>query len=98
MLYRIGVENNVEGRSLAWSLDYPGCFAYGENSDMALSAMPDAIADYAEWISRRNQGKCWLDIDQIGLYLSESFDVYTIGEDFELAEQGYEVNAWFRTD
>lgn len=33
MLFHIGLENNVEGRSLAWVLDHPGCFAYGENGE-----------------------------------------------------------------
>ncbi len=24
----VGIENNIEERSLAWALEYPGCFAY----------------------------------------------------------------------
>ena len=31
MQIRVGLENNIEGRSLAWVLDHPGCFAYGKD-------------------------------------------------------------------
>ena len=30
MIFRIGIENNNDDRTIAWALDYPGCFAYGE--------------------------------------------------------------------
>jgi len=98
MFYRIGIENNVEGRSLAWALDFPGCFAYEATSELALSTMPDAITEYSEWIAVRNGGKSWLDTADIGLAHEESWDVYTIDEAFEPAREGYEVNAWFRHD
>jgi len=98
MLYEIGIENNVEGRSLAWALGHPGCFAYGEGEQAALTVMPRAIADYAAWIESRNAGQCWLDAGEIELYLAESWEVYAIDEAFNLAEEGYEVNAWFRHD
>jgi hypothetical protein len=32
MLFRISIENNNDDRSIAWALDHPGCFAYGQNS------------------------------------------------------------------
>ena len=31
MIFRIGLENNIEGRSLAWVLGHPGCFSVGRN-------------------------------------------------------------------
>jgi len=39
-LIKVGVENNYEGRSLAWALDYPGCFDYGSNETEALIRIP----------------------------------------------------------
>jgi len=98
MLFEIGIENNVEGRSLAWALGNPGCFAYGENGQAALVAMPKAIADYASWIETRNDGQGWVDTGQIELFEADSWEVYVIDEDFNLVEEGYEVNAWFRHD
>jgi hypothetical protein len=35
MIFRIGIENNNDDRSIAWSLEHPGCFAYGVNSEQA---------------------------------------------------------------
>ena len=98
MLYHIGIENNVEGRSQAWALDFPGCFAYGRDADGAISAMPDAIANYHSWIASRNQDRSWLESGDIELCLDETWDVYAIDSNMDLAEQGYEVNAWFRHD
>ena len=42
----VGLENNVEGRSLAWALEHPGCYAYGANQDAALTAVPRAVIEY----------------------------------------------------
>ena len=39
MLIRIGIENNIEGRTLVWALDYPGCFAYGADEAEAEAAV-----------------------------------------------------------
>ena len=46
-VFHIGLENNAEGRSQAWVLDHPGCFAYGVDGASALAAAPDAIRKYA---------------------------------------------------
>jgi hypothetical protein len=32
------------------------------------------------------------------MHVAETWDCYTIGEDFELNNDGYEVSAWFRDD
>jgi len=98
MLYRIGIENNLEGRSMAWALDLPGCFAYGKSADLALGTIPKAIAEYSDWVSSRNEGVGWFDIDNLELALEESWEVYKIDDNFDLANEGYEVNAWFRHD
>ena len=97
MLFRIGMENNVEGRSLAWVLGHPGCFAYGRDSAVALQAVPAAIHDYIAWIGGYiDEG--WLEPGEIEVHLDETFDVHSINEDYELEEGGYEINAWFRHD
>lgn len=98
MRFIVGIENNVEDRSLAWVLGHPGCFVYGSTGDNALAAAPDAIVDYAAWIASRNQGESWVDVDQIELTLAESWEVYAIDEHFNPALEGYEVNAWFLDD
>jgi len=96
-MFRVGLENNTEGRSLAWVLGHPGCFAFGADGPAALEAVPGAIRAYRRWISEHSSHS-WLDGDEVGFILEETFDCYTINDDFELDQQGYEVNAWFRHD
>jgi hypothetical protein len=98
MLYSIGIENNYQGRTLAWALEYPGCFAYGDNENQSLAAMPRAISDYAVWGETRSGVEGWLDVSNIELLVEESWDVYRIDEQFQISESGHEVNAWFRSD
>lgn len=97
MYFKIGLENGVEGRSLAWVLDHPGCFAYGQDGHSAMHHLPAAIQDYIDWIALHKH-KPWLSRPVAELEAEEIWEVYTISEDYELAEQGYEVNAWFRHD
>jgi hypothetical protein len=98
MLFHVGLENNIEGRSLAWVLDYPGCFAYGVNGEAALVAVPQAIREYVKWIARHSSQR-WLSPESIEISLDEVWDVYWIGEDYQRVESGeYEVNAWFQQD
>ena len=35
MIFRIGIENNDDDRTIAWALEHPGCFAYGQDSNEA---------------------------------------------------------------
>jgi hypothetical protein len=96
-MFHIGVENNTEGRSQAWALDHPGCFAYGPDASSALQAVPQAIQAYHHWVSGRTS-QPWVTSDDTHFTLVETWDCYTIDDQYELAEQGYEVNAWFRHD
>ena len=51
MLFRVGIENNNEGyRSIAWALEHPGCYAYGDDADEALENLSTAIREYSHWI------------------------------------------------
>ena len=36
-MFRIGLENNTEGRSQVWVLGHPGCFAYGQDGPAAVA-------------------------------------------------------------
>lgn len=96
-MFHIGLENNTEGRSQAWALGHPGCFAYGANGSEALQAIPKAIQDYHRWISAHTS-ESWLAGDDIEYRLEETWECYSINSDYELAQDGYEVNAWFRHD
>jgi hypothetical protein len=98
MRIKIGLENYYEGRSLAWVLDYPGCFAYGADGGEAILRVPEALLRYKEWISSHLPDSWMKDLADFNIHLEESFSVYTINERHELASDGYEVNAWFRYD
>ncbi len=96
-MFKVGLENNTEGRSQAWILGHPGCFAYGTNGSEALSAVSGAIKDYHQWISSHTPDS-WLPGTDIEYQLEETWECYSITDDFELVQDGYEVNAWFRHD
>lgn len=96
-MFRIGLENNLEGRSLAWVLGQPGCFAYATTGTAALAEVPSAIHAYRRWISNHTS-ESWFPPQDIDYQLEETWECYTINDDFELAAEGYEVNAWFRYD
>lgn len=94
----VGLENQIEGRSLAWALDYPGCFAYGINQDIALTAIPRAVMEYFSWMANRFASENLEISEEIELVIADTWDVYSINEKFDLVEDGYEVNAWFWHD
>lgn len=93
-MIQIGLENNIEGRSMAWALDHPGCYAYGANGDAALAAVPAALQEYAGWHAAH--GESWNAAPEI--LLAETFEGYTINDAFELAAEGYAVESFFRHD
>jgi len=99
-MFRVGLENGAEGRSQAWVLGHPGCFAYGTDGSAALEAIPQAIQNYHKWILEWTE-ESWLpepDDGQSLFQLEETWECYSINDDYELVQDGYEVNAWFRHD
>ncbi len=96
-MFQIGLENNTEGRSQVWVLGHPGCFAYGADGEAALQTVPQAIRDYRQWIATHTSDS-WLVGDDVTYRLEETWECFTINDAYELAPQGYEVNAWFRHD
>lgn len=98
MRIKIGVENGIEGRSLAWMLDHPGCFAYGADGSEAIIRVPEALLRYKDWVDSHLPDSWLKDLGDFDIHLEQSYEVETINKDFDLSETGYEVNAWFRYD
>lgn len=97
MQFHVGLENNFEGRSIAWVLGHPGCLSYGKDGAEALAVVPEAIQAYTRWVMAHTEHS-WLPDEPPTVHLAETWDCYSIDEDFELNSKGYEVNAWFRDD
>lgn len=97
MLVRVGLELNNEGRALAWALDYPGCFAYGAEGPDAVIGLAAEMVRYNRWIER-HAGVSWLEDADYDLRLVETWQVFTMNDQYELEEGAYAVNAWFRDD
>lgn len=97
MLLRTGVENNMEGRSLAWALEHPGCFVYGSNGEAALEALPAAWHLYTTWITAHT-AQSWLLDEPAEIRVEDTWDCYFIDEQFERSADGYEAGAWFLHD
>jgi hypothetical protein len=98
LIVRVGLENNIDWRSIAWALEHPGCFSDGQSGDQALLALPEAYNKYFAWVERHLGSQSWLTPAKIEPRLEETQDGYLIDDSFELAADGYEVNAWFRHD
>jgi len=98
MIFRIGIENNNDDRTIAWALKHPGCFAYGQDGNEAQKNLIQAAREYAAWIARH--GESWLD-DKVDLIVEETFDAYFINQAFERVERGrdtYMVESFFVYD
>jgi DinB superfamily len=85
MIFRIGIENNNDDRSIAWALEHPGCFAYGQNSEEAQRNFLQAARDYVSWIAEH--GETWLD-DKVEILVEETFDACFINSSFARVERG----------
>jgi len=97
MRIEIGVENGYEGKSIAWALDYPGCYAYGEDGAMAILSFPRAFVGYKERVQAYT-GKSWIDFDDFDIHLAETFECYKVdGEKFPSAA-GKNVTAFWQVD
>jgi hypothetical protein len=96
MIFRVGIENNNEGRSVAWALEHPGCFAYGGNSTAACLNLETAIQIYATWILKHDLNT-WLNFDDVDIRPEETWDVYFIDDNLDKIEgDGYSVESFYR--
>ncbi len=98
MRVRVGLENGVDGHSIAWALDFPGCYADGADGSTALLALPQALVAYESWI-KAHAALSWLpDLSEFDVRLVDTWQVYFVDDDLNDSNDGYEVNAWFRDD
>ena len=51
MLIRVALEYGVGGRILAWALDFPGCFAYGQSDADVMMNFARNLLAYEAWIN-----------------------------------------------
>ena len=97
MRISIGLELDNEGRAVAWALDFPGCFAYADEGPEAVIGLARELVVYEDWI-RRHAGPGRLELGNFDLRLVDTWQVVTINDQYDLAEGGYAVNAWFWHD
>ncbi|KPL75065.1 DinB family protein [Leptolinea tardivitalis] len=97
MRIEIGLENGYEGKSIAWALDYPGCFAYGSEGAAAILAFPRAFIGYKERVNALAE-KSWIDFDDIDIHLAETFECYPVDEKILPSAAGRNVTAFWQVD
>jgi uncharacterized damage-inducible protein DinB len=101
MIFQAGIENNNEGRSVAWALEHPGCYAYGINAGGAILNLESALSKYAGWILHHDV-RTWLSFsdNDIEFDVNGVWDVYAINDDLDKVGEadGYAVNAFFPYD
>lgn len=97
MRISVGLELDNEGRGVAWALDFPGCFAYGAEGPDAVISLPRALVEYESWVEK-HAGPGALVLGDFDLRVVDTWQVYTINDQYDAAEGGYAVNAWFRQD
>jgi hypothetical protein len=101
MIFQVGVENNNEGRSIAWALEHPGCFAYGMKGSAAVANLEGSLNRYAAWILR-HEPHTWLTFneDDIETVVNGTWDVYYINDELDLSNEGdgYSVESFFPYD
>ncbi len=94
MQIRIGLENGIEGRSLAWVLDHPGCFAYGKDGTEAILRTPQALITYREWVGEHTPDSWLQGLEDFDVALAEIFECYPVRS----GDREIEINAWFNDD
>ncbi len=95
----VGLENGYEGRSLAWALEHPGCFAYGGDGAEALENIAAEFVRYKDWVSAHTEDSWLADTGDIAVRLSEVWEVYRMDNHYRRVESGgIPINAWFSTD
>jgi uncharacterized damage-inducible protein DinB len=101
MIFQAGVDNNNEGRSMAWALEHPGCYAYGINAEGALLNLENALSKYAGWILH-HEPRTWLSFldDEIEIVVNGTWDVYFINDEFDKSTEveGFSVDSFFPYD
>jgi hypothetical protein len=98
MRVRVGLENNFEGkRSIAWALDFPGVFAYGQDGSDAVMRLPQALIQFAGWANRHAGGE-WMQLGDFDVRLEEIWEDYTVPRGWDVNKGEVEIDSWFRAD
>jgi hypothetical protein len=101
MIFQVGIENNYEGRSIAWALEHPGCFAYGMKGQAALTNLEGSLSSYAGWILR-HEPNTWLNFseNEVDFEVNGTWDVYFINDDLDKTTEtdGFTVESFFPYD
>ena len=72
MLIRVGLEYGVGGGILAWALDFPGCFAYGQaDAEVMLNFARNLLA-YEAWINL-HADQAWFNLINLDFRIVEVF-------------------------
>ena len=70
-LIQVGLENKVEGRTLAWALDYPGVFTYGSDDAEALLRMPREMLRFENWLNLHTD-QPWVQLEGLDMHIDET--------------------------
>jgi len=101
MIVQVGIETNYEGRTLAWALEHPGCFAYGMNAVGATTNLEGALNSYAGWILRHDT-HTWLTFieGELEPVINGQWEDYYINDDYDRVGEGegYTVESFFPYD
>jgi uncharacterized damage-inducible protein DinB len=98
MLIRVGLDNKFEGkRSIAWALDFPGAFAYGNDGSEALMNLPQMLVNFAAW-ANRHAGEERIALGDFDVRLEETWETYNVPRSWSAVKGDVEINAWFRDD
>lgn len=89
MIVRIGLENGYCERSIAWVLEFPGCFANGAEGSEAILKVPQELVAYQDWIASHTQASWLADLGNFDVSLSEAL---------ESKPGGSSSTNWFRHD
>ena len=99
MIFRVGIENNNDDRTIAWVLEHPGCFAYGEDADSACHNLEKSIREYDSWI-RQHEPETWLAVDDLQIVMEETTEAYFVDENLDRSTGNtvYMVESFFQFD
>ena len=87
MILSVGLDNGMTGRSVAWALDYPGCFAYGQDAGEAIVSIPQAFLKYTEWVAQHTPASWLPETPSIDVRLAQTWQTYFINERFEVTSE-----------
>jgi len=72
VLIRVGLEYGVGGRILAWALDFPGCFAYGQADAEVMLNFARSLLAYEAWINL-HADQAWFNLINLDFRIVEVF-------------------------